>query len=132
MTNQSAGERVFMDQPNVKITSARAIINGTTYALANVTSVKTFVQEPNPRVLIYGSIIFLSGGLLLLGHITEPGLVIMAIGAIVLAIYFFLLKPTFWVRIGTAGAEANAIGYRDQAQTKLVVDAMNDAIVHRG
>jgi len=125
-------EKVFLDEPGVKVTNARAIINGTTYALANVTSVKTFVEEPNPRALIYGAITFVSGGLLLLGHITEPGLVIMAVGAVVLAVYFFLLKPKYWVRIGTAGAETNAIGYKSAADAKRIVDAMNDAIVHRG
>ncbi len=45
---------------------------------------------------------------------------------------WFLINTQYWVRIGTAGAEANAIASNDAAWTRKVVAAMVEALVGRG
>jgi hypothetical protein len=125
------GERIFASSEGIKITSARAILNGTTYALANVTSVRTY-KEPRPLGLLVLAVGLLVFAVLLVG--SSPGLAAVVTGCGVLAIlgWVFLLHPKFWVRIGTAGAETNAIYYRAEADAVSVVEALNEAIIHRG
>ncbi|OGC81519.1 MAG: hypothetical protein A2V81_04430 [Candidatus Abawacabacteria bacterium RBG_16_42_10] len=40
-------------------------------------------------------------------------------------------KPTFAVRIGTAGGESNVLESSDSEHIQKIVDAMNKAIVYR-
>jgi hypothetical protein len=125
-----AGEDAFFQDDVVTVTSTRAIISGTTYALANITSVRGFVQ-PRPAVLFIlgGSLLVM--GMLMLSTTPTAGLVCAAIGLFFL-FFYFLQKPKHWVRIGTAGAEANAVYSLDPKWTSSVVDAINEAIISRG
>ena len=49
-------ETIFLDQPGVTVTNARFVVNGQTYAMSNVTSVKqgmTPASKVGPIVLLF-------------------------------------------------------------------------------
>jgi hypothetical protein len=132
---KEAGERVLFEDGTVKITSARAIVSGkTTYAMSNITSVKQFV-EPRPGVFLLAAVIIGGPGLLCVksndSGTSGIGGFLLFVGA-ACVVGFFLNKPKYWVRIGTSGAETNAVYSHDPEWTRSVVHAMNEAIVARG
>ncbi len=128
------GERVYFQDARVTVTGARAMLGGTTYAMANITSVKEFVEIPSPAAAILGTILVLAGIALVVDSSGGSGFgwTLLLAGAACVAFWWFLINTQYWVRIGTAGAEANAIASNDAAWTRKVVAAMNEAIVGRG
>jgi len=125
-------ETVLFEDKSVKVTDVRTVIlSKTTYAMANITSVNEFV-EPRPAGLaLAGACFMIVGFLILQAGADAVGWIAMGFGGILTLIYY-ATKPKHWVRIGTAGAEANAIWSHDPAWTRKVVDAMNGAIIRRG
>jgi hypothetical protein len=113
----------------VYVTTTRVQIGNTTYALANITSVRHFT-EPRPRWLLYLGIPIMLVGLPQLVDHGSPGVALIV--GVVMIIAFFGMNPKHWVRIGTAGAEANAVFSSRAAWTARVVAAINEAIVRRG
>ena len=129
---QPAGERVFYQDANITITNVRAIMFGTTYALANVTSVKMFV-EPRPTApLILGICLIPLGSIAVTTTFWQILGYIAFIGAAVFLVAWWGTPPKYWVRVGTASGESNAGSFPQPAQTQRVVGALNQAIVHRG
>lgn len=124
-----AQEVGFFSDQVVTVTSARAVIAGTTYAMANITSVRTFVEPRQIGILILGLLLLLVGVAIGLGN--AYGALFMALGVIMIAGYAFS-KPKHWVRIATAGVESNAVYSADPNWSAAVVAAINNAIVSRG
>jgi Family of unknown function (DUF6232) len=125
---------LFEDE-TVKVTNVRAIIQqNTTYAMANVTSVKEFIEPRPPAVALLGLCLIALGVFCVqikVADSADMGWVGTALG-VLLMIFFFFTKPNYWVRIGTAGAEANAVWSHNADWTRKVVSAINSAIVTRG
>lgn len=119
---------------NIQITNVRAILHDKTYAMANVTSVSTFRQAANKAP---GILLILVGSFLLLSGLTADsmegcgfglGLPLLVVGIVITV----AAKDVYWVRIGSASGETNALHSRDHAYIQRIVDAMNEAIVRRG
>lgn len=124
---------VYQDE-NIHVTNLRAMLQGKTYAMANVTSVSMFRQAGNTTPGVVAAVI---GGFMLLGAVTDSelrgcflvfGLLILVIGIAILA----STKDTYWVRIGSASGETNALSSTNRDYIQRVVNAMNEAIVRRG
>lgn len=128
-------ERVLFEDKTVTVTNVRTVIEGkTTYAMSNVTSVREFVQPKPAGLLVFGVLLVAMGASCV--HLdwadsAQMGWIGNAIGGLLLIAYS-LSKPKYWLRIGTAGAETNAIWSHDSAWVQEVVAAMNGAIVSRG
>lgn len=126
---------LFQDEV-VTVTRTRMIIRdasgqNVTYAMANVTSVQMFVEPRNPAVVILGMCSVVMGSLIMsLSRTWGIGLCI--VGAGIALIYLLVLKPKYWVQVGTAGAEKNAVYSLDPSWTTEVVAAVNEAIISRG
>jgi fucose permease len=124
---------VYQDE-NIHVTNLRAMLQGKTYAMANVTSVSMFRQAGNTAPGVVAAVI---GGFMLLGAAADSelrgcflvfGLIILVIGIAILA----STKDTYWVRIGSASGETNALSSTNRDYIQRVVNAMNEAIVRRG
>lgn len=127
---------VYQDA-NIHVTNLRAMLQGKTYAMANVTSVSVFTQFGNKTP---GVILAVLGGFLFLGGFGSGGdssaqgcfftfgLILLAIGVAL----FVSAKDVYWVRIGSASGEMNALSSKDRDYIMRIVNAMNDAIVRRG
>jgi len=123
---QTQEEKLFYKDQNVTVTQSRYVTNSKTYTMRNISSVHVF-EIIKSRTLPIAMIII--GGLMLLADGTRiVGGVILLIGILILA----FIKNEFAVRISTNSGEANSIVSRDKVYIQKIVDALNDAIIHRG
>lgn len=127
---QRAPEHTFYSDKDVTITSARAILYGTTYALSNVASVRAFTVKKSllPLVLGIPAMLF---GLPMMGASVELGLAVVAAGIISILAYA-LRSHRHFVRLGSASGETSAMESTDPAYVQTIVAALNEAIVSRG
>ena len=117
-------ETVVFEQNNVKVTNARFIVDGQTYAMNGVTSVKQFEKKP-PRVI---PIVI---GLVGLGTVTQTFLGGLVILAVAIGIWF-IQKAQYSVLLQTSSGSSQALTSPDGAYIARVVAALNDAIISRG
>ena len=132
----SAEETTYYQDNRVQVTNARAVIDGKTYSMLNITSVNSLKKSPQ----VLWPLFFLAIGIL--GTITgivltingEPatclagGIILLIIGAAIL----FLNKTKYYVVIGSASGETQALQATDQEYVKKVISALNEAIIKRG
>jgi hypothetical protein len=117
-------EKQFFSYEDVKVTNARFVNGSQTYAMSNITSVKSFVQKPS-RV---GGIIVLVIGLAIAMNTPVVGLLIAAAAAV----YLFQQKTKYHIMLATAGGEVSALTTHQFDYLQKVVAALNEAIVYRG
>jgi hypothetical protein len=126
MENNQEQEKVFYQDPSITVTQARYIANGKMYAMRNISSVSLFTVKASYALqillLIIGVIVLVIPktwfiGLLLVG----------------LAIWWILVtKDDYAVRISTNAGEANSHISKNKIYIQNIVNALNDAIIHRG
>jgi len=130
-------EKVFIEIPSVKVangktadvkvTNARFIVDKQTYAINGVTSVMTASKAPNR---ISPLMVGLLGLFLLFGNM---GGVIVGLTMIGTAIWIWLKqRSTHIVVLRSSSGEAKALVSKDANAVQRVVDALNDALIHRG
>lgn len=124
-------ETPFFCNNSVTITNARAIIQGTTYALANITSVRSLTVKKPMFPLLLGILCLLIGFALSRDVNGGCGGMILLVGVVV-TIFYFVSKDQHYVRIGTAGGEVDALHSSNPAYINQIVTALNNAIIHRG
>lgn len=129
-----AEEVSLYQDTNIHVTNVRAMLQGKTYAMANVTSVSMFTQQGNKAP---GLIIAVFGGLfLLVGIVSGKNYAGMALFGFILLVVGIAVavsaKDAYWVRIGSASGETNALRSDDRDCIWRIVQALNDAIVRRG
>lgn len=120
-------EKIFFNKGNVSVSNSRFIVSGQTYAMSNVTSVKSGVKEPEG---VGAVIIILLGllGLLGSGWVFVVGLVLIGLG--VMARYG--AKAKHLVILNTSAGENQALVSEDKSYIEDVISALNKAIVSRG
>lgn len=121
-------EKSFFNRGNVSVSNARFIVDGQTYTMHGVTSVKTGRQDPSRTAPVVVGLIGL--GMLASG---ETGLIIFGIALIALAVFWWKYqKPTLSVVLSSSSGEAQALSSQDASYINDVVSALNNAIVERG
>lgn len=119
-------ETVFFQDAGVTVTNSRFMVNGQMHAMANITSVRRYVQQPNRLwpilMLLVGFFMMASKDSLVMG------LIVLAIAAA----WLFLQKSVHSVMLSTAAGESQALSDTDSARITNIIDALNNAIVHRG
>jgi len=117
---------LYQDPSGIVVSTSRVILNQTTYALSNITSVRCEKRSPSygPWVFfgLFGLILAMFEGSRMLGFVI--------LAACILA--FILLKPTFRLILGSASGERTALESKQPAYIVKIVAAINDAIVARG
>lgn len=121
-------EQSFMNEGGVMVTSARAVINGTMYSMANISSVSVGIipasRGSGVILAIVGAIIAAAadGGGAFFG-------VVLLLAGILMAV---MAKATYMVRLGSASGEATALSSKDEGFVSKVVSSLNQAIIARG
>ena len=119
-------ETVFFDQGEVRVTNARFIVRGQTYAMNGVTSVKQIVRHPSrsgPAILgLIGLLLIISGAGAIFGLML-----------VVLALFWGLKQKADWIVVlSSASGETQALTSQDRPYIEGVINALNESIVHRG
>jgi hypothetical protein len=118
-------ERVFFEYGDVKVTNARFINGGQTYAMNNVTSVKPYEKKPNR---VGGIIVLLIGLIIMVNSNLVPGLLIAAAAVF----YLYKQKTIYHILLSTSAGETTALVTYQRHYLHDVIAALNNAIVHRG
>ncbi|MEO8379458.1 MAG: DUF6232 family protein [Acidobacteriota bacterium] len=121
------------------VSNTRVVIYGTTYATANITSVRKHIVPARSGCALVLAIV---GGLGLLGALPTAlaakgdgrwvPVMVSAIALTLAIVWFRLLRPTFHVMVATAGGERPGLTSKDDGLADRVTAAIADAIVHRG
>jgi hypothetical protein len=134
-----AEERSFLNDTGVYVSNTRVVIYGTTYATANITSVrKHIVPAQNGCAIVLAILAGLgafSGLVFLLAGSGDDRWVTFATCTILLIIaiaWYRSLRPTYNVMLATAGGERQGLTSKDESIADRVTAAIADAIVHRG
>ena len=132
-------EEILYEGDGAQVTTARAVIHGTTYPIANISSVRVQrVPRPILGVLFW---LFITAnaattGMCLSGGDSEAmlgGAVCMGLlPALIAAGLFFGDGPKHTVILATAGGESKAYASRHREKALAVEAALNDAIIRRG
>lgn len=117
-------EQVFFECKDVKVTNARFISGGQTFAMSNITSVKAREEKPSR----FGGIVILLFGLGVMVQAIAFGVVIAGLAAW----YLYQQKTVFHVMLSTSGGEKSALTTLQREYLTQIVTALNNAIVHRG
>ncbi len=121
----------YSDQSGVRVTDKRVIVNNVTYAMANITSVSTTVEKPGLK----GPILFMViGAFFLLAGLSNNSGGEAIFGGIVAAIGYFWFrgcKPIWHLRIASASGETTPLKSVNQQWIERIVQAINEAMIHR-
>lgn len=115
---------MFFEYEGVRVTNTRFIVDGQTFAMNNITSVKALEQKPNR--IIPGLLILI--GILVAINGNADALLIALIGAV----WWALQKTVYHVMLHTAGGETSVLKTYQREYLQRIVTALNNAIVHRG
>ncbi len=119
-----AEEKVFFENRGVKVTNSRFITFGKTHSLSGITAVSSQYISPSRKWPIILGVI----GLALFAWKWFLALIIIA-----LAVFWWISQKTIYqVVLSSASGESDALSDKDQGFILNVVDALNEAIVHRG
>ncbi len=119
-------EVTFYRDETVLVTQSRYVTSSKTYAMRNISSVHTF--EIVKSKTLPGILILIGFLMLFSEEMRIVGGVILFLGVLIL----LLMKNDYAVRISTNSGEANSIVSSDREYVEKVVNALNEAIIHRG
>jgi hypothetical protein len=134
-----AEERVFLNVDGVYVSNTRVVILGTTYATANITSVRKNTVPPNTgcaTILTIVAALWAAGALTVL-VVSEK---VESVFGLFLAVVFLAagilwsrsLKPVYHVMIASASGERQGLTSPDETLVDQATAAIADAITYRG
>lgn len=126
METQIQNETTFYQDSLVTVTQSRYITQSKTYAMRNISSVHVFEIEKSkvtPILMILFGIPFLFSG-----NVFWIGLILIGLGILIV----FNIKNEYTVRISTNAGEADSTISKDKEYIQKIVNALNDAMIHRG
>jgi Family of unknown function (DUF6232) len=130
-------EKEYYNDGQTLVTSRRAVLNGVTYAMANVTSVSIGQRKEAtgclPAMLWLGGVGLALGGIgQVLGGHNEGALLIIS-GTLIFISGTSLKKSysTYFIRIHSGSGAMNTLEGKDRQALQKIVDAINQAIVER-
>lgn len=139
-SDKRSEEKIFYeDADNIKVTSARFIVDKETYPIANISSVKNKFSPPRRFGAFFWAAIGLIWSLSVVGAVNSNGAKFdpmpgFGIGAILFYIAWFFYKngkAKYIVALMTSGSEHKALESKNKEKINCVVQALNDAIVFR-
>ena len=128
-------EKVFFEYEDVKVTNSRFVTGGQTFAMNNVTSVKTHNETPSrwPGILVVFIGFSAAFNALVVGLSVDFKMLSVGIAIIAAAGYYlYQQKVTYHVMLTTSGGETSALKTHQLEYITKVVGALNEAIIHRG
>lgn len=123
------------------VTTQRAVLTGTTYAVRQINSVRMETVPANRRAallfLAFGGVALLWGVLLAkdVSLFDTSALTGLLIGAALAALGIWLWKrarPTHYVLLSTSSGEVKSVYSHDAALIQRYVSAVSDAVVRQG
>jgi hypothetical protein len=119
---------VFLDKGPVTVTKTRLVLEGQTFPLLNISSVRKQRNAPSRKYPIVVALL----GFFLVMTLQNPA-VVMGFAILVGATFWMIQqKPIYAVAVGAAGGELQAYASTDEQSIDRIIAAVNEAIVARG
>ena len=121
---------MIYEKNGVQVDSARYVVNGETFPINSIASVRAYeVATGSIKNMIIGIIVAIVG-LGMLGSSAVVGLIMIAIGAAMA--YFNKPGKVYSVRTSTSAGEADSYTSSENNEVMDIVNAINEAIIKRG
>ena len=129
----------YSDDQGVRVTNTRLIVDSTTYAMGNITSVSRATHPPSrlgPIIVGAVSVLFFAQAFIggtSVAH--KDALPLLGIGTVVLGgavLWWIMQKTVYALRVASSSGEATPISSTDRARIDKIVQAVNEAIISRG
>ena len=116
----------------VNITNARAILDGKTYAMSNITSVNMGIISANRALPIV--ILIVSGLAAIFSLLNNSAGAFVLFAAVCGLTYFYYrsLKDKFIVKLGSSSGESDGMSSTNKEEIQKICAALNESIVSRG
>lgn len=121
-------EKVFYKDLTVKVTQFRYTTDNKTYAIKNI----SFVAINKTIGCRFCAKLIIITGLIALFIPNDFQIIIGGILVVLGIIWYISIRDLFTVCIGTNGKTINSITSNNKDYIKKIVDAVNQAIIHRG
>jgi hypothetical protein len=129
----SQQERTYYQDERARITFKRAIIDGETYEIADITAVQMQVEQPavlRPVLVVsFGFLLVIVGLLSGLGTVSVALIGLGVISAAVGTLMMLLPKVKYVVSIDGADGEVQALTSEDRAVVAPIVDAIGAVLI---
>jgi Family of unknown function (DUF6232) len=124
-------EKEYYKDDRTLVTSRRAVLNGVTYVMANITSV-AIGQRQGQVGCLPGIMLILGTDIVVLGAALAIPLAIIGV-VILIGTFIFISNPDahYIVRIRSGSGEVDTLEGKDRQALQKIVDAINQAIVER-
>lgn len=122
MDSHGVTEEILYESGVVKITPARVVSGGATYAVANISSVKA----ENDSGVRYGGI-----AVVVLGSLVALSAIYVGLAAVAIGIVLIIFGKRTNIIITTNATEQHAFSSRDEKAALAVASAINLAIMKR-
>ncbi len=124
-------EEILYTDNHASVSTSRVILNNTTYALRNITSVKMTVTPAKKGCAI---VLIILGALVALCGLPSKDAILptLIVGGILIGlgiVWSNSAKADYHVTIASSSGEGNALTSRDKAYIQKIVNAINEAIV---
>ena len=116
----------------VNITNARAILDGKTYAMSNITSVNMGIISANRALPIV--ILIVSGLAAIFSLLNNSAGAFVLFAAVCGLTYFYYrsLKDKFIVKLGSSSGESDGMSSTNKEEIQKICAALKESIVSRG
>ena len=137
ITVQQTEPTYYSDDKGVRVTTTRLIIGDATYAMANISSIKTAREGAAGRIAA-GIICVIVGAVLLMFAISNnfSGLVgilgLLGVVCLVVGVVCFCLKTPYKIQITSASSETAPLESNNKEYIDQIVRAVNEALIQRG
>src|SRR5690606_19467546 len=109
-TGANMSEKILFEQEGVSVSNARFVVNGATYPISAITSVRAVRSKKFPFLAL---VLILVGFGILLGG--EPTLLIFAVAAMALGVVWFVkTKEVYSVVLQTSSGESQVLESKDR------------------
>lgn len=153
--DDSSGERIFLNERGIVVTSARFVVPQQTFAMSGITSTKVWAQPPNltqaNAAVILGIFVLAAGLIAAFGAcqalLQAWDFAAFAVGFVLCAGFPLGLgttllwvgvravrqaQPRYFVIVCSAGGESRALVDTDERFIRRVAQAVTDAMIARG
>lgn len=122
-------EKIFFNEGGVTVSNSRFIVGGQTYAMSEITSIKSVKVDPSktgPFILIFTSIAVANKARESNIH-TLPIILLFYLPLVIGLVWLFRLKPKYKIIWNISSGRVLAFARKDEEYIKNVVTALNDA-----
>lgn len=121
-------EKIFYNDKAVSVTQSRFIANKKTYAMRNISSVSVVTIEKSAW---FQMVLFFLG--IVIAITSNDSARWLGVGVVLFSfVWMAMLKSTYAVCISTNAGEVNSLMSERKEYIQRIVNALNEAIIHRG